>query len=251
MLPVEKIPPHAGLGQKQERSSMPRETFDRELRRLQDEVLLLGSLVEQAALDAVDGLRRRDVQTARRVYLGDQVINDKRFAIENAVLVLIATQQPMAHDLRTLAAILEVITELERMGDYCKGIALITIRLGNQEIDIPGRDFTRMAELGVDMLHRALSAFVNDDAEAARKIPPDDDLIDELYKKTTRHLIDVMVANKDIIDRANLVMWVCHNLERFGDRVTNICERTIFIATGELLELETSDDEIKLLSPEE
>jgi phosphate transport system protein len=222
---------------------MPRDTLDREIHHLQDEVLLLGSLVEQAILDAVETLRQRDVNAARRIYHADQHINEKRFAIENATLIVIATQQPMAHDLRFLAAILEIINELERIGDYAKGIAKITMRLGDENIPIPIREFSHMAELAVSMLHRALGAFINEDAGVASQIPAEDDQVDKLFERTYRSLVTSMIADPEIIDTTNLLMWVGHNLERTADRATNICERTIFIATGELMEIETPEDE--------
>ncbi len=222
---------------------MPRETLDRQIRQLQDEVLLLGSMIEQAMSDAVDSLNRRDIVSARRVYDGDQNVNEKRFAIENATLILMATQQPMAHDLRFLAAILEVITEMERMGDYAKGIARITIRLNDDNVSLPSREFTRMSELGVGMLHRALSAFINEDTQLAISIVKEDEEVDALYNKVYHRLVTDMIANPETIDRTNLLMWVLHDLERMADRVINICERTVFISTGELLELASSDEE--------
>lgn len=223
---------------------MARESLDRAFHHIQDEVLLLGSLVEQATLDAATALRTRDKQLARRVSRSDHFINEKRFAIENAVLILMATQQPMAHDLRRLAAVLEVITELERMGDYAKGNAKVALRLADDEsIDIPGREFSQMADLGVGMLHRALSAFISEDEQAARSIPAEDNLVDEIYNRVYHEIVHAMIAAPSKIDHANLLMWIAHNLERFADRVTNICERTIFIATGELFELDSADDE--------
>jgi phosphate transport system protein len=222
---------------------MPRDTLDREIHHLQNEVLLLGSMVEQALSNAVDTLRTRDLSASRRITDDDRLINEKRFAVENAILITIATQQPMAHDLRTLAAILEVITELERMGDYAKGIAKVSTLLGEEKEIIPFSDITRMLEIGLDMLHRALDAFIAEDADVARTIVADDDLVDELYNKIYRSLVNAMINNPAVIDHANYLLWVAHNLERMADRVTNICERTVFIATGELLELSTSDDE--------
>ncbi len=223
---------------------MTRETLDRQIHHIQDEVLLLGSMVEQAMLKSVDALKRRDLKTSRTLYEEDILINEKRFAIENAILILIATQQPMARDLRSLAAMLEVITELERMGDYAKGIGKVNIRLGNHTIPTPFREIDLMADLAVSMLHRSLSAFINEDAGQASAIPLEDDKVDDLYNHVARNLVNAMIANPENIDAANLLMWVAHNLERMADRVTNICERTVFIATGELLELESSDDEL-------
>ncbi len=223
---------------------MTRETLDRQIHHIQDEVLLLGSMVEQAMLKSVDALKRRDLKASRTLYEEDALINEKRFAIENAILILIATQQPMARDLRSLAAMLEVITELERMGDYAKGIGKVNIRLGDHTIPIPYREIDLMADLAVSMLHRSLSAFINEDAGQASAIPLEDDKVDDLYNHVTRGLVNAMIANPENIDAANLLIWVAHNLERMADRVTNICERTVFIATGELLELESNDDEL-------
>ncbi len=220
-----------------------REVYNRQLHQIQDEVLLLGSLVEQAMLNAVDALKQRDIAAAKKIVHEDARINDKRFAIENAVLILIATQAPMAHDLRMLAAILEINTELERMGDYAKGIGQVVVRLDEVELPIPLREIVRMAGLAVGMLHRALSAFVAEDIETASRIPLEDDEVDALYIQSYRQIIASMIANPEIIDHANLLMWVVHNLERMADRVTNICERTVFVHTGEQLEYDTTDDE--------
>lgn len=222
---------------------MLRKTFEHDIQQVKDDILLLGSMVEQATLEAVDALKKRDVERSRRVYEGDAKINEKRFAIEEAVMVLIATQQPMAHDLRLLASVFEVITELERMGDYAKGIARINIRLGDQPLLKPLIDIPRMAERGTDMLHRALAAFVTEDLETARAIPNEDNEIDALYNQVYRELLTYMLSDPKTIDRATPLLWAAHNLERFADRVTNICERTIFIVTGELIEIDATDDE--------
>jgi len=222
---------------------MPRLTLDRETRLVQDETLILGSMVEQAILNSVDAFRRRDVEAAHEVVVNDGRINDKRFAIENRILILMATQSPLAHDLRLLAALLEVINELERIGDYAKGIAKVAIRLADEEIPVPFREISTMADLAVSMLHRALSAFVNEDVEVAYALPQEDDKVDDLYNTVSRKLVETMINNPSTIDHISQVSWVIHNLERTADRVTNICERIIFIATGELIELDTTDDE--------
>lgn len=222
---------------------MPRDTLNRQVQQMKDEVLTLGSMVEQAMRDVMDVLKQRDLDGARGIFEHDRDINEKRFAIENAILIVIATQQPMAHDLRMLAAMLEVSTELERMGDYAKGIAKVVIRLGDSAIPVPMREFQQMAEMGLNMLHRALSAFVDENPNLAAQIPPEDNAVDALYNHIYHNLVRTMMANPDVIDQANLLMWVAHNLERLADRVTNICERTVFIATGELLELETDEEE--------
>jgi len=222
---------------------MPRATLDRQLHQIQDEVLTLGSMVEQALVKSVDALKRRDVTAAQQIIRGDQAINEKRYAIENGIIAVVATQQPMAHDLRFLAAVLEVIIELERMGDYAKGIARVCQRLEGVEIPIPSRDFERMAEITVSMLHRSLSAFVKEDASLAHRIPDEDEQVDALYNSVYHGLINSMIQHPEWIDHTNLLLWVAHNLERAADRVTNICERTVFIATGELLEMDLDDYE--------
>lgn len=221
----------------------PRETLDRKMKQLQDDILILGSMVEQATLDAVVALKQRDLEKAEVVYAGDLEINEKRFEIEQACLNTIATQQPMARDLRILASILEVNTELERMGDYAKGIARILIEMGTEPPIKPLIDIPRMAEITVDMLHRALGAFVTADAATARAIPKEDDEVDMLYNQVHRELITYMISDPSTIDRANYLLWAAHNLERMADRVTNVCERTVFIETGKLQEFDVSDDE--------
>lgn len=223
---------------------MARDIFERKIQQIKDEILLLGSMVEQAALDSVVAFKNKDLKAAHIIIEEDQAINDKRFAIENAIMILFATQQPLAHDLRVLSAMFLVSNELERMGDYAKGIASNTIRLGTTDIPIPIRDIEKMADLGVSMLHRALSAFVNEKMDLAIKIPEEDDQVDELFNKSYRAIINAMVANPTIIDDASFLLWIVHNLERFADRSVNICERTIFIISGELLEMDTSDDEM-------
>lgn len=223
---------------------MARELLDRRLRQLLDEILVLDSMVENATLEAVEALKKHAVPAARQLYSYDRQINEKRFAIENDTMITIATQQPiMAGDLRLCASILEVTSELERMGDYAKGIAKVTMLIGDEPHIKPLVDIPRMAELAVSMLHRAIGAFVSADAETARQIPLEDDRIDELYNQVYRELIVIMFNNPATIDQANHLMWAAHNLERLGDRVSNICERTIYVVTGQLSEMDTSDDE--------
>jgi phosphate transport system protein len=221
---------------------MTRETFDRELQRLQDEVLVLGSLVEKAIIQSVEVLKRRDLEGARRLIAEDRrVINEKRFAIESEALTLIATQQPMAGDLRVIAAVLEIAHELERMGDYAKGIAKINLMMGDEPLLKPLVDIPLMAEKARSMLHQALEAFVRRDVELARAIPKQDDEVDALYNQVYRDLLALMMQNPRDIDRATYLLWVAHNLERTADRVANICERVIFMVTGELMEMDVDE----------
>jgi phosphate transport system protein len=216
---------------------MTRKSFDRELTALQDEVLALGNRVENALVESVRLLKKRDFQGSRRLIAEDKRINEKRFAIEDAVLGLIATQQPMASDLRILAAILEIITELERMGDYAKGIARINLMIGERPLLKPLVDIPEMAECARGMLHRALEAFVQRDVNLARAIPSDDDRVDELYNQVYQELLVLIIADPAKSEQANLLLWVAHNLERTADRVINLCERVVFAVTGEMTEL--------------
>lgn len=210
-------------------------------------LLQLNSMVEESTLGAVEALKQHDLEAARAIYLRDREVNAKRFELENKTMTTIATQQPiMATDLRLLASILDVTSELERMGDYAKGIARICLRIGTQPHIKPIIDLPRMAKLAVDMLRRALEAFIAKDVEAALKIPSDDDEVDAYYQQIYRELVAIMLSKPNTIDQANLLMWAAHNLERMADRVTNICERTIYTVTAELAELDVSDDETRL-----
>jgi len=217
---------------------MPRESFDRELQRLQEEVLVLGGMVENAILESVEMLKRRDMEGSRRLIAYDREINEKRFAIEADTLVAIATQQPMASDLRVLAAVLEIISELERIGDYAKGIARINLMIGERPLLKPLIDVPVMAQKASSMLHQALEAFANRDVELARAIPQQDDEVDALYNQVYRELITYIMADPKNIDQANFLLWAAHNLERAADRVTNICERVIFTVTGKMAEMD-------------
>jgi phosphate transport system protein len=217
---------------------MGRETFERELQRLQDELLVLGSKVEKALVESVGLLKKQDLDGARRLIAEDEVINQKRFALEADALVQIATQQPMASDLRVLASVLDIASELERIGDYAKGIAKINLMIGGQPFVKPLIDLPRMAEKAADMLHRALDAFVRRDVDLARAIPEEDSEMDALYNQIYRELLTFIMSDPRNIDQATHLLWVGHNLERAADRVTNICERVVFTVTGKMVEMD-------------
>lgn len=217
-----------------------RQEFRRNLSRLQDDVLILGSMVEGGIKDAIHILQNRDVEGSRRIIDWDNRVNEKRFAIENNALTMIATQQPAAGDLRIIAAILEIITDLERVGDYAKGIAKINLLLGEGRLVKNIDDFTTMAEAACQMLHDALDAFVNRDVEAAKAIAVRDDDIDAQYNQIFKDLLHLIIADTRVTDQATYLLWAAHNLERTGDRVVNICERVIFMVTGQMTELNGS-----------
>ncbi len=216
---------------------MPRETFHHELEALQDKLLAMGSRVEGALLDSVHALKKRDHKACRQVIIQDRLINEQRYQIEADTLTLIATQQPMAGDLRTLAAILEIAGELERIGDYAKGIANISLMIGEEPLVKPLIDIPTMAQVGADMLRHALDAFMQRDVESAMAILPQDDIVDALYNQVYRELMTYVLADPKVIEQVNYLLWVAHNLERTADRVTNICERVIFTITGKLVDV--------------
>jgi phosphate transport system protein len=217
-----------------------RENFERELRRLNDDVLTLGSMVEGAVKDSIEALKRRDFNSSRRLIDYDRQVNQRRFAIEHDTLTLIATQQPMAGDMRNLAAVLHIATELERIGDYAKGIARINLMIGDEPLIKPLVDIPRMADKSCDMLHLSLDAFDRRDIELAAAIPAEDDMVDDLYTQVQRELLLIIMANPAKMNQANYLLWVAHNLERVADRVVNICERVIYTVTGEMVEFSMS-----------
>ena len=216
---------------------MTRTELDHKIHFAKDHVLLLGSMVEHAMYRSVRALKDHDFDGSRAIIADDRAINYKRFEIEISVIVDIATQQPIAHDLRLLASILDLCTELERIGDYAKGIAVINLRSGGLSLPKILNDAYYMSEKALDMFHRALTVFVQEDAEAARVIAEEDDIIDALYEQIYMEVIDLVVANPGNMERGNQMLWVAHNIERMADRVTNVCERTVYIATGELGEI--------------
>lgn len=222
---------------------MTRVTFEQRLQDLQANLLALGSMVEEALLAAMDALKRRDFEASKRIIKADKAINQKRYEVERETLVLIATQQPMATDLRILASVLEIATELERMGDYAKGIANINLMIGEEPLMKPLIDLPRMAEKAASMLHRALDAFIRCDEKEARRIIAEDDEVDALYDQVYRELITYILQDPRYINQATYLLWAAHNVERTADRVTNICERTIFVVTGELTDLDASEAE--------
>jgi len=220
-----------------------RKTLDRKIDDHLKAITDLGGQVENAILGSVDALQHRNLDTAREIYSNDKTINNKRYEIEAQALITVATQQPMALDLRILASILDIAGELERIGDYAKGIARIAMRLGDQTPLPQLVQISEMAKMTADMLNRAIKAFVELDQESAQIIPREDDQIDGLYNNVYQELLELMINDRDNIDRATFHLWVAHNLERAADRVTNICERTVFTTSGKLIEFDRSDDE--------
>jgi phosphate transport system protein len=214
--------------------------FHKKLGEIQSDVLSMGSMVGKAVLHAIDALKERNLTLADQLIKDDIRINQKRFEIEEKCVQIIATQQPMASDLRTIMSVTSIITELERIGDYAEGIAKIVIMIGDEPPLKPLVSIPRMAEKTVDMLHKSLEAFANHDDRAARQIALEDDEVDHLYNDLYRVLISFMLEDPKTITRATRLIWVAHNLERSADRVTNICERVVFTVTGKMEEIGAS-----------
>ena len=219
---------------------MVRERYHEKLQKLEKDILKMSGMVAEAIEGAVESLVQRDFKASKEIIKNDVVINKLRFKIEERCLRLIATQQPMARDLRTIAAILNVITDLERIADHAEGIAKINVLIGKKQLAKPLIDVPRMAEKGISMLTRCVEAFISRDAKAAHAICEEDDDVDALYEQVYRELLLIMIENPKTIEGATHLMWVAHNLERIADRVTNIAERVIFMVTGSMEETNVS-----------
>ena len=214
---------------------MVRADFDRNLKLLQEELLLLGGLVEKAIVDSIEALKTRDIELSHKIVSQDDIIDQKTNQIEEKAIDLIATQQPIAIDLRTLMSVIHISVELERMGDYAEGIGKIGVMMGNDPPVKPLVDIPKMAAKSSDMLKRSLDALVKRDPALARQVCEDDDEVDNLYDLIYKDLIALMIDDPTTIQRATYLMWVAHDLERIADRATNIAERVIFLVTGQLV----------------
>ncbi|MFQ5354778.1 MAG: phosphate signaling complex protein PhoU [Thermodesulfobacteriota bacterium] len=219
---------------------MTRTEYRAALKDVQLDVVEMSEMAASAITKSVQALKDRDMKASERVVKGDKQINKKRFAIEKKCMMLIATQQPMARDLRMLGAVINIITDLERIADHADGIAKISISIGKDPLIKPLIDLPRMAEKGIDMLERSIKAFKNKDEVAARKVCDDDDEVDALYDQIYRELLLMMIEDPKIIKGATYLMWAAHNLERIADRVTNIAERVVYMVTGKMEELNVS-----------
>jgi len=218
---------------------MPRETFDEQIGELQDDLLAMGELVDKAIERSIQSLANRDLELAQQIVDEDVVINQAQSDLEERCLVLIATQQPLASDLRIIIAVSNIAVEMERMGDYAKGIAKITLLIGDQPLLKPLIDIPRMAEKGRQLLHQQLDAFIRRDPDTARRLGIEDDEVDALYDQVYRELMFFMTQDPKTITRATHLLWVAHNLERIADRTTNVGERVVFLVTGRVEELNT------------
>jgi len=216
---------------------MARQAFEGQLQELLDDLMAMGQMVADAIDLAVQALREQDQALARQVIENDDLVNAAQHTIDEKCLVLIATQQPMAHDLRTILAASNIAAELERIGDYAEGTAKLALKLAGEPFVKPLVDIPRMAELSREMLRSALEAFAQHDTEAALALGEADTAVDDLYNQVYRELLVIMMQNPRTITQATYLIWVAHNLERIADRTTNIAERTVFVASGQVVDL--------------
>ncbi|MDO8612339.1 MAG: phosphate signaling complex protein PhoU [Dehalococcoidia bacterium] len=219
---------------------MTRTAFERQLTEIQDDMLVLATMAEAAIERSIDALKNRDVELARQIIADDLKINEKRYNTEEKCLELVATQQPLASDLRTIVAVLHIIVDLERIADHAEGNAKLALMLADEPPLKPYIDIPRMAQKGIEMLRASLEAFKDRDTERARAICEMDDEVDALYEQVYHELLTYMIQDPQSIQRATYLIWVAHNLERIADRGTNICERVVFMVTGHVQELNIS-----------
>lgn len=219
---------------------MTRESFQTHITELEQELTVISAMVVRAINRSMEALKSRNTAEGREIISDDLLINEKRWTIEEKCINLIATQQPVAADLREIIAILNIINDLERMGDHAEGIAKIVIMLENNVLVKPLIDIPRMAEKVINMINRSLQAFADRDAENAREICDEDDEVDMLYEQVYHELLSLMINDPKIITPATYLIWTAHNLERIADRATNICERIVFLVTGIMEDINVS-----------
>ncbi len=220
-----------------------RSAFDQGLEDLRDDVLQLGSMVDTAMRLSMKALKERDQALARKIIADDEKINELRFKIEEDCLGLLARQQPAARDLRFIVAAMHIALELERMADHASGIGVIVLRMGDETLLKPLIDLPRMVEISQDMLRRSLDAFVAADEEEAMAITRRDDEVDQLYNQIFREMVSFMIEDPRTITRGMYLLFCAHNIERIADRVTNVCERVAFMATGRMTEIPSAPEE--------
>jgi len=213
---------------------MEQKNIEKRLKAIQDNMVVLADMVYVAIRGSVEALKKRDLALAHQTVEDDLKINRMRFEIEEKCIQLLKTERLTESDLRVVVAVLNVIVDLERMGDHAEGIARIAVMLGDKPPLKPLIDIPRMAEKASDMLERSIQAFISRDVEVARRIPIEDDEVDALNEQVFRELLIIMLSTPKAIPRAEYLIWVARNLERIADRVTNICERVVFMVSGRM-----------------
>jgi len=216
---------------------LAREGLDRDLREIKDRVLRMGGLVEAAIIAALGALVEHDAAAAEAVIINDRYINESQRAVSSLITTTIATQSPVARDLRFLLTLDHVSYELERMGDHAGSVAKQARKLAPYPPLMGQVDLPEMAELASRLIHGVLRALVDTDEAAARAVAAEDDKVDTLYHRTFDEVLDLMRADPGNVDRGARILFAAHYLERIGDRVTNIAEDVVFLATGEIEDL--------------
>ena len=219
---------------------MTRSVLENKLAEVQEDMLVMAGMVQEAISQGVEALKTRNVEQARRVIANDIEINNKRYETEDKCIELISLQAPLARDLRTIIAVLHITVDLERMGDHAEGIARIVLMLADEAPLKPYIDIPRMAQIAIEMMEGALEAYKQRDTALARRIIDRDDEVDELYDQVYRELLMFMIEERGTIQRATYLIWAAHNLERIADRVTNICERVVYLVEGKIHGLNVS-----------
>jgi phosphate transport system protein len=209
-----------------------RSVLEKEMTQIRDNLLRLASLVDQAIDRATRALQEHDASLAQLIIDEDKNLNQLRYQVENDCLHVFATQQPLASDLRAIVAAVNIVVDLERMGDHAEGMSKALVRedanaVGELVIDLP-----RMSESCREMLRLAMDAFLKGDVDKAKEVALMDDELDHMYNQIFSDLIDQMLTGGLPVSRGTYQLWAAHNLERIGDRVTNICERVEFASTG-------------------
>ncbi len=217
-----------------------RTAFHKHMQEVEEDILTMGGMVMKAVERAIEALKKRDLTLAHQIIADDAQINRQRFNIEDKCIALIATQQPMASDLRIIVAVLNIVIELERIGDYAEGIAKIVVMIGDEPPLKPLIDIPRMGEITLDMINKSLESFVKRDVDLAMRVVSLDEVVDSLYDQVFRELLTFMMVDPKTTNRATRLIWVAHNLERAADRATNICERVVFTVTGKMEEIGAS-----------
>jgi phosphate transport system protein len=221
---------------KEEETKM-RTEYRQQLNALQIKLLKMGSMVQQIIEESLQALLEQNMERAQKIHLIDDRIDELELEIEMECMRLIALQQPMAKDLRTIGTILKAITDLERMGDHAVNIAKQTILIGEEPFIKPLIDIPRMARLAEAMVSKCLDAFMKQDVELARELSHDDDAVDEIYELIYVELLEMMIHDQKIINQAINLLFIGRYLERIADHATNIGERVIYMVTGELIEI--------------
>lgn len=216
---------------------MSREILDHKMTELKHNVLRMGTLVERIVDMAVTSLKEQNIEIAKLVNLEDNKIDALELEIENECLNLIALQQPLARDLRTIVTTMRIITDLERMGDNAVNIAKITIEIGKEPFIKPLIDIPEVSSIVQKMVRLSMDAFLKEDISLAEEVAKMDEQVDKLYEKIIKDILELIARNNDVSVQATKLMFVGRYLERIADHATNICERTIYMVTGELKEI--------------